>query len=146
MGRTSELNKRFESPGFLTNGSIITVAISMSSQISQGPSRLKIYANKIYKKKIEFELFKHKLNHVMHNEYKYSLCPKLRVRNIPFQEYPKFTFLLIFTCSCTPSYLQLRASITKACTPPTTATSILHLSSAAKFARAPAERSCKKIK
>jgi hypothetical protein len=37
--------------------------------------------------------------------------------------------------------LQLRASITKACTPPANATSMLHLSSAAKFAKAPAARS-----
>jgi len=45
------------------------------------------------------------------------------------------------TCSCAPSYLQFRASITKACTPPALATSMLHLSSAAKFANAPAARS-----
>lgn len=45
------------------------------------------------------------------------------------------------TCSCTPSTLQLRASLAKARTPPTEATSMLHLSSAAKFASAPAARS-----
>jgi len=45
------------------------------------------------------------------------------------------------TCSCTPSNLHLRASITRACTPPASATSVLHLSSAAKLANAPAARS-----
>jgi hypothetical protein len=46
------------------------------------------------------------------------------------------------TCSCTPSWLQKRASVTRAWTPPAVATSMLHLSSAAKFARAPAALSC----
>lgn len=45
------------------------------------------------------------------------------------------------TCSKTPSTLQVRASVTKAWMPPAVATSKLHLSSAARFASAPAARS-----
>lgn len=49
------------------------------------------------------------------------------------------------TCSCTPSTLHVLASVTSARTPPTIAISTLHLSSAARFASAPAARSCLSI-